>query len=463
MKNKTIFFWLICLLIPPLTARGQSVSAGGHSIVACSQWSSQGQVQVWGNNLYGQLGNGSPVSIATLPVYASLLSNVESVSAGWSHSAVVKKDGTLWTWGYNSYGQLGQSSGLLSIPLPTQVTNMSGVRMVACGHEHTLALKQNGTVWACGLNGSGQVGNGGNNPAGSFVQVSGLSNIVQVSSGYTHSMALKSDGTVWAWGGNGSGQLGTGSLINSNTPQQIPFFNDVIFISSGGSHSMAIKSDGSVWVWGKNNFGQLGLGTTANQSTPQQINVINNAIEVAAGWEHSLILKSDSTVWSMGRNNEGQLGIGNYVQSWTPVQVNLPGATKEISAGLFHNMAVGSDNLLRMWGNNFDGMIGIGTSQNYVPTPTATLTLCDLAASLASTESTPTFDMYPNPSSDKIYFKGCSNFNIEAFDHMGRKIMSAYSLEQMAAIDVSTWTPGIYLINLSSGHVRMSKQLVVAP
>ena len=202
MKKSSLLLFIFGFTTSDINLYGQTISAGGgHTMVACSQWSAQGQAMTWGNNLYGQLGNGSSVSIATLPVYANI-SNVERVAAGWSHCTAVKKDGTLWTWGYNSNGQLGLSSSALSVPQPTQVMNINNVRSVACGHEHTLVLKQNGTVWTCGINGQGQLGNGGNNPSGTFLQVVGTTNVIQVAGGYTHSMALKSDGTVWAWGGN---------------------------------------------------------------------------------------------------------------------------------------------------------------------------------------------------------------------------------------------------------------------
>ncbi|MFM7767542.1 MAG: T9SS type A sorting domain-containing protein [Bacteroidota bacterium] len=461
MKKSIILVFIIGLFLPETKLSAQTISAGGgHTMVACSQWSAQGQAMVWGNNLYGQLGNGSTVSIATLPTYANI-SNVESVAAGWSHCTAVKKDGTLWTWGYNSSGQLGQSSPALSISQPTQVPGLSNVRSVACGHEHTLALKQNGSVYTCGINGQGQLGNGSTNPSGTFMQVAGLSNITQVAGGYTHSIALKSDGTVWVWGSNAAGQLGTGNNISYNSPQQNIFLSNVVFIAAAGSHSLAIKSDGTVWAWGKNNYGQLGLGTTTNYNTPQQINAIPSAIAVAAGWEHSIVLKSDSTVWTFGRNTEGQLGIGNFVTSNTPVQCTLPIGTKEISAGTYHNMAIGNDNLLRMWGNNYDGHCGIGSSQNYLTNPTATLSMCDLASGTSSTELPETIMLFPNPVSSKLNIQHAANYYYKLYDCSGRLAVSSQIESDNWILDLGAYADGVYQLVLTSNSKTIHRKLVL--
>ncbi|MFM7080005.1 MAG: T9SS type A sorting domain-containing protein [Bacteroidota bacterium] len=462
MKKSTLLLVVIGLSTHNIKLSAQTISAGGgHTLVACSQWSAQGQAMVWGNNLYGQLGNGSAVSIATLPAFANI-TNVERVAAGWSHCTAVKKDGTLWSWGYNASGQLGLASAAQSISQPTQVAGMTAVRTVSCGHEHTLALKQNGTVWTCGINGQGQLGNGSNNPSGTFMQVTGLSNIIQVAGGYTHSMALKNDGTVWVWGGNTVGQLGIGTYTSHNTPQQNFLLSDVVFIAAAGSHSLAIKSDGTVWSWGKNNYGQLGIGTNTNHNTPQQILSIPSAIAVAAGWEHSMVLKSDSTVWAFGRNIEGQLGIGNLVTSSTPVQCALPIGSKEISAGTYHNMATGNDNVLRMWGNNYDGHCGIGTSQNYIANPTATLSVCDLASGSSYTESLETVMLYPNPVSSKLNILNAANYHFKLFDCSGRLVASGQMEGDYSSLDVHTYAEGIYQLVLNSTSNTICRKLVVS-
>lgn len=177
--------------------------------------------------------------------------------------------------------------------------------------------------------------------------------------------------------------------------------------------------------------------------------------------EHSLVLKSDSTVWSMGRNNEGQLGVGNYIQSWTPVQVNLPVATKEISAGLFHNMAVGSDNTLRMWGNNFDGTVGIGTSQNYVPTPTATLSVCSLASGLSSEAMEVNILVYPNPACEAVQIWCASEGVAEIFDLNGREVFSGHVASEKTALDVSGWDQGLYFLRLKTAIGVSMQRLMI--
>lgn len=462
MRISNIAKMLLCVIcFSTQSIFSQTISAGGgHTLAACSQWGAQGQAMVWGNNLFGQLGNGSAVSISTLPVYANI-SNVERVGAGWSHCAAVKKDGTLWTWGYNASGQLGQATTSNSIPQPTQVAGMTSVRTVACGHEHTLALKQNGTVWTCGINGQGQLGNGSNNPSGNFMQVASLSSIIQVAGAYTHSIALKSDGTVWVWGSNSVGQLGTGTFTSYNTPQQNLFLSNVVFVAASGSHSLAVKSDGTVWAWGKNNFGQLGLGNTTNYNIPQQITAISGAVAVAAGWEHSMVLKSDSTVWAFGRNTEGQLGTGNFLASNIPVQIQLPIGTKEMAAGTFHGMAIGSDNILRMWGNNYDGHCGVGTSQNYLTIPTATLSVCALATALDHPYGIASVSVFPNPARDELFLPVHDYEKCSIYDVNGSAVYESSPGAMKGSIDCSWMAPGVYTLQLIQQNRKLFSKFVI--
>jgi alpha-tubulin suppressor-like RCC1 family protein len=203
-----------------------------------------GTVWAWGYNSAGQLGDGTNTDSNT-PVQVSNLSGVQAVAGGIFHSLALKNDGTVWAWGYNSFGQLGNSTTIDS-NTPVQVSNLSGVQAVAdCGY-HSLALKNDGTVWAWGHNGRGQLGGGAttiisNTP----VQVSNLSDIKAIGAGAFHSLALKNDGTVWAWGENGGGELGNGTNTDSNTPVQVSSLSGVQAIAAGYDHSLAVTSSGA--------------------------------------------------------------------------------------------------------------------------------------------------------------------------------------------------------------------------
>jgi hypothetical protein len=229
-----------------------------------------GTVWAWGYNNYGQLGNGT-YSNSNVPVQVSGLTGVTAIAWGWWHSLALKNDGTVWAWGYNKQGQLGDGTKTDS-NVPVQVSGLTGVTAIAGSWKHSLALKNDGTVWAWGYNGDGQLGNGTNTNSNVPVQVSGLAGITAIAGGYQHSLALKNDGTVWAWGYNGDGQLGNGTNTNSNVPVPVSGLTGITAIAGGGYHSLALKSDGAVWAWGENYSGQLGNGAWGDNSNfPVQV------------------------------------------------------------------------------------------------------------------------------------------------------------------------------------------------
>ncbi len=327
----------------------------------------------WGWNPYGQLGDGTVATSypfgKSLPLRISGLSGV-AVAGGLSHSLVLKSDGTVWAWGYNYDGELGDGTFTTSSPygkpLPVQASGLSGVDAVAAGAWHSLALKSDGTVWAWGGNYSGQLGDGTLTKRSLPLQVGGLNGVVAVAAGGNHSLALKSDGTVWAWGGNYSGQLGDGAFINRSRPVQISGLDEVVALAGGGHHSMALKSDGTVWAWGDNAYGQLGDGTFGKRSSPTQISGLNGVVAVAGGMQYSLALKSDGTVWAWGYNIEGQMGDGTVTISAPygkplPVQVKGLKGVVALAAGGWHILALKSDGTVWAWGYGGDGELGDGT------------------------------------------------------------------------------------------------------
>ncbi|MBI4492930.1 MAG: IPT/TIG domain-containing protein, partial [Chloroflexi bacterium] len=326
----------------------------------------------WGLGSYGQLGDGT--ANPSVPVQVSGLSGAIAVAAGGYHSLALKSDGTVWAWGGNGYGQLGDGS-TSNRATPVQVSGLSGVIAVSAGWQHSLALKNDGTVWAWGNNRFGQLGDGTSSTVRTTpVQVSGLSGVVAIAAGGYHSLALKNDGTVWAWGANWYGALGDGTATNRLTPVQVPGLSGVMAVAAGSAHSLALKGDGTVWAWGGNYSGQLGDGTTVttgcySRPTPVQVSGLSGASAIAAGASHSLALKSDGTVWAWGYNGYGQLGDGTTTGHATPVQVSgLRGATA-LAGGLYHTLAVQAD-------------------AGLTPTPTATATGTPTATAVATSTAT---------------------------------------------------------------------------
>jgi len=299
----------------------QSIAAGYyHSLALCSN----GTVRSWGDNGWGQLGNGTNISDSNVPVQVSSLTGIIKIAAGNGHSLALKNDGTVWTWGRNDLGQLGIGSSNNDFNVPMKINSFTGVSAIAAGGFHSLALKNDGTVWTWGSNSLGQLGNGNYTDSNVPVQVSNIAGVIAIAGGDAHSLALKNDGSVWSWGDNLGGQLGNGtSILKSNVPVQVSSLTGVIAIAAGAYHSLALKNDGTVWAWGYNNYGQLGNGSNIFYSNvPVQVSSLTGVIAVAAmGSSHSLALKNDGTVWAWGANGTGQLGIGNYTDKNVPVQV----------------------------------------------------------------------------------------------------------------------------------------------
>ena len=184
---------------------------------------------------------------------------------------------------------------------------------------------------------------------------SGFTTTPMISAGFRHTVALKNDGTVWAWGHNTSGQLGDGTRTNHSTPVQVQNLNSVTAISAGQDYTIALRSDGTVWAWGSNASGKLGVGGFwGSSSTPLQVENLNGITAISAGVSHTVALRSDGTVWVRGSNSSGELGDGTRTSSTTPVQAENLSNMTAISTSGSHTIALRNDGTVWAWGNNFD-------------------------------------------------------------------------------------------------------------
>lgn len=303
---------------------------------------SAGTVWAWGYNQFGQLGNGGNTNSGT-PVRVSGFTGAVAVAGGGSHSLALTNDGTVWAWGANQFGQLGNASNG-SINVPVQL-NLSGIVAIAAGGypqgagESSMALKSDGSVWTWGDNQYGELGNGGTANSNVPVKVGGLPGVMAIASGAYHSLALASDGTVWAWGDNQYGELGNGSMVNSNVPVQVSGLSGIVAISAGFYHSLALKSDGTVFAWGYNGDGELGNGGTANSNAPVQVSGLTGVVSIAGGGTQSLALTSTGTAWAWGGNQHGELGNGTQSNSNVPMGVSDITGAVAIAAGSYHSLA----------------------------------------------------------------------------------------------------------------------------
>jgi alpha-tubulin suppressor-like RCC1 family protein len=351
---------------------------------------SEGTVYSWGNNSFGQLGNGSFTN-SSVPIQvkgvggSGFLSGVTSIAAGEFHSLAVSPAG-VFAWGNNGYGQLGDGS-LTGTTSPVQVKGVGGsgflsdVTSIAAGKLFSLALTPAG-IFAWGNNGYGQLGDGSLTGTTSPVQVKGvggsgfLSDVTSIAAGKLFSLALTPAG-IFAWGYNENGQLGDGSLTDSSFPVHVKgvggsgFLSGVTSIAAGELHSLAVSPAG-VFGWGWNILGELGDGSMTDASTPVQVKGVGGSgflagvTGVSAGEFHSIAV-SPAGVFAWGYNGEQELGNGSFSDSSTPVQVRgvggsgfLAGVTS-VSAGAYYSLAMSPAGVIA-WGYNTARQLGIGSS-----------------------------------------------------------------------------------------------------
>ena len=399
----------------------QVVGGGGFSLAL----KSDGTVWAWGNNDCGQLGNGTTVK-SVVPVKVKNLSNIIAIAAGYDHCLALSRNGTVWAWGGNSRGQLG--NGLFEddygygSTVPVQVLGpggngyLSGVKAIAAGYQYSMALMDDGTVWAWGDNRCGSLGIGkdyrdyglsspydgpavealpvrvmGPGGEGYLTGVAAIALSAQSSSSFVRlsssSFVRLNDGSVWAWGYNGNGELGIGKDIWDYEgwpcevypvrvlgPGGAGYLSGVKSIAPGCAHVLALLNDGSVLAWGDDWFGQLGNGDEV-WGSPVPIYVkgpggegnLTDVAAIVSGESFALALKNDGTVWAWGEGYDGQLGNGEYDCEYFPAQVKgadgvgfLTGV-KLISAGSNHSLAVKNDGTLWAWGANVSGQLGTGS------------------------------------------------------------------------------------------------------
>ncbi len=438
------------------------ISAGGsHSIVLYCGLCGGGVVSN-GLNSSGQLGNGT-ITQRTSPFPVSGLSGTtKAVSAGNTHSLFLKSDGTVWSTGLNTNGQLGDGT-LTNKTTPVQISTLAGVTAVSAGTSHSLFLKNDGTVWAVGLNTNGQLGDGTLIQKTIPVQVSGLTGVISISAGGSHSLFLKNDGTVWAVGLNSNGQLGDGTLTRRTVPVLVSSITNTTGIAAGGTHSLFLKNDGSVRATGLNTNGQLGDGTTTRKTVPTLISSLFNITAVSAGSSFSSFLRSDGVVWACGLNTNGQLGDGTLTQRTLPVQVSGLSGITAIEAGNTHALFLKNNGIAYGCGRNANGQLGDGTTtQRTIPVQVISVNPCGRVDQsnqdeiVESAFESELFNVFPNPSNSQLFVQineaAIEDISIKLYSLIGT--VSTQSVIEKgnttATINTQQLSEGIYIVVLES-------------
>ncbi|MDT7511785.1 InlB B-repeat-containing protein [Bifidobacterium sp. H6bp9] len=408
------------ILTPPDTSRGIRFSQvsgssydGRRSYGFSLAVGSDGNAYAWGDNWYGELGDGTTTQ-RTTPVKVSKPEGTPAdftyvqVSAGSRHSLALGSDGNAYAWGWNDNGQLGdgttsQKTTPARVGKPTGTPTDFTYTQVSAGQYHSLALGSDGNAYAWGKNASGQIGDGTTTDRNTPVKVGKPTDApadltyTQVSAGGFHSLAVGSDGNAYAWGDNGNSQLGDGTETRRTTPAKVGKPTDATAdftytqVSAGRFYSLALGSDGNAYAWGDNGNGQIGDGTTTDRNTPVKVGKPTDTpadltyTQVSAGNDHSLAVGSDGNAWAWGCNQDGPLG--NNTANWhgdanpVPARVRDPAnptdksiglKATQMSGGFHHSLALGSDGNAYAWGWNDNGQLGDGTTNTKsAPVPVA--------------------------------------------------------------------------------------------
>ena len=323
-----------------------------------------GEAWAWGSGSSGQLGNGWALDVPEpAPVDAE---GMDALAAGASHMLAVRSDGTVLAWGDNSSGQLGLGAAGDRVLAPTPVPGLDHVIALAGGGLHSLALRDDGRVYAWGANGSGQLGDGTTDEHDSPTLVPSLTNIVAIAAGQSHSLALGADGRVWGWGANGAGQIGNESGVDELVPVSV--LDGVLSVSAGGDKSLAVRRDGSGWHWGSGARSGMPVALQQEACTYDEgtgticdRRLLAGLKALAYGMDGTLAIKANGEVW---KSRGGEAGEGDL----TPI-LSLAGVEAG-AAGSGHALVITSAGEVQAWGLNSAGQVGTGLSGDFVSDPT---------------------------------------------------------------------------------------------
>jgi alpha-tubulin suppressor-like RCC1 family protein len=437
----------------------KSFSGGGSFSLGIT---TDGKLWSWGFNNNAQLGLGIQGNTAN-PNKSQIGTETqwEKVEAGVSYSLAIKNNGTLWAWGDNSFGMLGDGTRITR-KSPVQIGTDTNWSKISAGAVNTLAIKTDGTLWAWGRNKDGQLGDGTNINKFVPTQIGVESDWIEISVGTAHCIALKSNGTLWACGENSNGQLGLADNLfsNKNSLTQVGTATNWDKISAGRYFNLAIKNDGTLWSWGQNDFGQLGNGFPIGDSTddPTQIGTDTDWASISAGDLHSMALKTNGTRWAWGGNGGGDLSFGNagalgddtIIDKNIPTQIGTDTDWQKANAGEYFSFCSKNDGSLWSNGRNTAGELGDNTqTENLIPIiVTCPITLSNKGLGITN------ISVYPNPTSGLFYVKGFLETailsKVEVKNSLGQSLISVTNFDSNQALNLNNYASGMYFIQITN-------------
>ena len=408
----------------------KAIATGGEHSCAVHEG---GTISCWGNNWYGQLGNGqSGENVeSSVPVGVAGITDAIAVTAGWDYSCALHEDSTVSCWGDNWYGQLGngQSTGdrqdnSADSSVPVKVLGIANATAIASTSKHSCALRENGTISCWGNKRSGKLGNRKSRDDGAAshssvpVEVAGITDATAIAAGQDHSCAAHRSGTVSCWGNNYNGQLGNGQSQDyenrsasyrygpySWVPTGVVDITDATAVTAGGEHSCALREGGTISCWGNNWHGQLGNGQGGTDDAgfaeiendfysplPVDVTGITDATAITTGRIHTCALHRTGAVSCWGDTGQGQLGNGQsgYIYA-SPVPQAVVGITDAtaIAAGAEHSCALHEGGSLSCWGANWYAQLDTGQNEEDASSsvPVRVEGITDTAAIFSSSDS----------------------------------------------------------------------------
>lgn len=384
LRRRSMHAALVLASLAALVVAGSPTLAVGSTPSSKSHWASivpgqglltcgiqvDGSLWCWGSNAQGQLGDGT-TDDRHLPTQIGIGSTWMDVSPDLNHSCALKSDGTAWCWGFNFSGQVGDGTTTQRL-VPTQVGSDSDWAEITTGSSHTCGLRTDGSAWCWGAGDLGKLGNGKHGKIFSDVpvRVKGDHTFVTLDAGDEHTCAIATDGTLWCWGSNENGQLGIGSKGRNDMrdePVQVGTSTRWSSISGGSGWTCGIQKRAAGWCWGDNAFGQLGDGTRTSRTVPVRVSGSGTWAAIVAGGVQTCGRQRGGTAWCWGDNHDGAVGDGTRIRRLTPVQVGQATNWTAVSAGGFgfggHSCGL-RGSVAWCWGDNSNGQLGDGTTRN---------------------------------------------------------------------------------------------------